>query len=71
MAKIEIIFTQEVLNEMDARGAELPEGFNNGPVFDDVPEGNFGIHQGAYVVRINNKTYSYPLHNIRRVKETV
>ena len=42
MAKIEIIFTQEVLNEMDARNAQYPDGFNNGPVFINVAAGDYG-----------------------------
>lgn len=68
MAKVEIIFTQDVINEMDARGAKYPEGFNNGPVFIGVEEGNYGAADGMYGVRTDDGLYLYPLHNIRRVK---
>lgn len=70
MAKIEIIFTQEVLNEMDARNAQYPDGFNNGPVFINVAAGDYGASDGSYCVRSDGVLYAYPLHNIRRIKVT-
>lgn len=68
MAKIEIIFAENVVTEMETRGAKFPEGFNNGPVFEDIPTGDYGAAEGSYCVRSNGNLYCYPLHNIRRVK---
>ena len=63
MAKIEIIFTQEVLNEMDARNAQYPDGFNNGPVFINVAAGDYGASDGSYCVRSDGvRTAVMPAH---------
>lgn len=78
MARIEIIFTQEVIDRTREQRLKLAQGFNKGETVDDY---RGPIFESAHlevahgVARVSPygqaDVYYFPMHTIGRIKETV
>jgi len=78
MARIEIIFTQEVIDRTREQRLKLAQGFNKGETVDDYRGPIFEsallvVSDGvAKVYPIGkDERYYFPLHTIGRIKEIV
>lgn len=78
MARIEIIFTQEVIERTREQRLKLAQGFNKGETVDDYrgpifESAHLIVRDGMAIVVPDGQSDSYyfPIHTIGRIKETV